>query len=77
MLKKIVSMSDIQGVKHLSGDGPSNCLSGSCPSIFETEDGNYIFQGFILNDEQKRQLTIASNEDAISIPKELLEALRR
>lgn len=77
MFKKIVSMSDINEGKSLNGGGPEACLTGSCPTVFEADDGNYIFQGFVLSAEQKAMLNMAPNEDAVIIPKMLLDAIRR
>lgn len=77
MLKKIVSMSDLDEGKQLNGGGPEACLTGSCPTVFETDDGNFVFQGFVLSAAQKAMLNIAENEDAVLIPKALLDALRR
>ncbi len=77
---KIISMDTFspEEIKSKSGDGdgPSACLTGSCPTIYKTENGDFVVQGFVLNNEDKQNLKIATNEDAVLIPKELLDKFR-
>lgn len=46
------------------------CFTESFPIIFETDDGNFVFQGFVLSATQKTMLNMVENEDAVIIPKD-------
>ena len=77
MLKKIVSMSDFEVKAKAEGGGPEMCLTGSCPTIYETDNGEIVIQGFVMSQEDKAKIALAANEDAVIIPKELLVSYRR
>lgn len=51
------------------------CRGGRCPAVFETGDGQLVVQGFRLSDEDRRQLDIPGDEDAVRIPKTLIDQL--
>lgn len=77
--KKIISLSELdkKEIKHnATGDGPQGCLTGSCPTIYVTDAGDFIFQGFTLGQADKNKLNLAENEDAVFIPKELIDNFR-
>ena len=77
---KIISMDSISAketkCKAGDGDGPSACLTGSCPTIYKLENGDFAIQGFVLSSDDKQNLSIASNEDVVLIPKELMDKFR-
>lgn len=75
---KIISMDSLnpKEIKSKTGDGPSACLTGSCPTIYKTENGDFAIQGFVLSSEDKQNLNIAANEDVVLIPKQLLDKFR-
>ena len=77
--KKIISLSDLDQTaikRNATGNSPQGCLTGSCPTIFVTDAGDFIFQGFILGQADKNKLNLAENEDAVFIPKELIDNFR-
>lgn len=58
------------------GDGViEGCADGNCPTIYETSSGSFIIQGFKVPSLIKNDLAVAVglNEDAIEVPKELIE----
>ena len=52
------------------------CRGGRCPAVFETDDGDFIVQGFVLSKEDRGALDIPGDEDAVRIPRSLLDQLR-
>jgi hypothetical protein len=49
-----------------------------CPTIYETDSGSFVIQGFQIDKDTRSQLPIPDGEDAVEIPKELLiEALKK
>lgn len=46
-----------------------------CPTVWSTDRGTYVVQGYKLSNEDKRNITLASNEDAVEIPAELVGQL--
>jgi hypothetical protein len=46
---------------------------GSCPSVFVSDDGRLVVQGYKLSDDLRSAITVPSNEDAVEIPANLLE----
>ncbi|GAA0374049.1 hypothetical protein [Streptomyces blastmyceticus] len=52
----------------------SDCREGPCPTLWRTEDGRYIIQGFkVLDAERLAQLKLPENETAVEVTAELLE----
>lgn len=58
-------------------DGIGNCMGGSCPSIYETEDGDFVVQGYLIASNDKGSIGLPPGEDAVLIPRRLLEAFAR
>jgi hypothetical protein len=53
-----------------------NSVGGSCPALYEVEDG-YVVQGLKLTAaEQAQLLNRADNEDGVFVPKNVLDRLR-
>ena len=48
-----------------------------CPSVWRTDRGTYVVQGYKLSDEDKKSIKFASNEDAVEIPAELVDQLAK
>ena len=48
---------------------------GECPQVLETDRGTYIVQGKVLDDEAKSTVSPPEGENAVEIPKALLENL--
>ena len=51
-----------------------NCDETSCPTIYKTEAGNFVIQGFKINPEDKTKLNVPESEDLVEIPAEFLKA---
>ncbi len=42
---------------------------GDSPTLYETDEGQYVIQGFTIDPEMRAQLNIPAGEDAIRVPK--------
>lgn len=51
-----------------------NCNQSTCPTIYQDDEGNYIIQGFVLNQLEKSNLAIPDGEDAIRVPAAFLSS---
>lgn len=51
--------------------GSSDCSGSSCPTVYETTDGTFIFQGYCVKDVA---INTPKNETIIELPKEFVEA---
>lgn len=77
-MKKLLSMQEIKkDEKNLESGNISCCLTGSCPTVFDYDDNNYVIQGFICPIEVKNKLELPKNEDVVIIPKELIDKLNK
>ena len=60
----------------LGSDGSrARCGGGNCPTLFVTDDGNVLIQGYTMSSDDKNGLEIPSGEDIISMPISALETL--
>lgn len=75
-IKKIVSMENMSNNLTDDGGGVYGCLTGSCPTVYQTDNGDYVVQGFVLSNADKQILSLPENEDAVLIPKKLIDLLR-
>jgi len=55
----------------------SNCTGGYCPSFYEGDDGKFYVKGHIVSDQIRQILNADETEDVVSIPKELIEAIKK
>ncbi|WP_460687439.1 hypothetical protein [Niabella aquatica] len=55
-----------------SSDGGVACAAGKCPTVYQTENGNYLFQGFKLENISEIS-DISEDETIIELPKEFVE----
>jgi hypothetical protein len=53
----------------------TTCTSGSCPTIFESDRGTILIQGYAV-DAQQAGVTLGADELLVEIPAELLAAVR-
>ena len=61
-------------VRKLTGD----CRGGDCPTVYVTDRGTLVVQGYVLDPVAVRQLALPSGESAVEVPAELLlEAARQ
>lgn len=49
----------------------NGCAGGSCPTVYITETGSYVFQGYSV--ERNKIENIPDNESLIELPKDFLE----
>ena len=60
--------------RKLAGD----CKGGDCPTVYATDRGTLVIQGYVLDPATVRQLTLPTGEGAVEVPAELLlEAARQ
>ena len=52
--------------------GPTECAGGTCPTVFETDRGTVVVQGYQLN-RADLAVEIPGGEDVVEIPVELLK----
>ena len=56
----------------------SNCEEGPCPTVYATDTGEFIVQGFRVDDaEALDTMQLPENETAVRIPVELLRQVAR
>ncbi len=53
------------------------CRGGRCPSVYLTDDGDFVVQGFLLDTLERAKLDIPGGEDAVRVPRTLLEQLKQ
>jgi len=53
------------------------CGTGGCPAIYETDQGAYLVVGRRLSAAEKSELSMDSIEDALEIPRDLLEGMMK
>ncbi|MFC5662291.1 hypothetical protein ACFP3U_04770 [Kitasatospora misakiensis] len=60
-------------LRKLSGD--SDCKSGTCPTLWGTEDGtDALVQGYVVTDpEQLAQIDLPEGETVVRVPMNILE----
>jgi hypothetical protein len=49
-----------------------NCNGGPCPTVFKSDRGTFVVQGFQLAGTDMSQLTLGPNESAVEIPEALM-----
>ncbi len=52
--------------------GGSGCGNGPCPTVYETDNDTIVVQGFTV-DPQKAGLQLPPGENAVEIPRYILE----
>jgi hypothetical protein len=61
-------------VRKLAGD----CASSSCPTVYATDRGTVVVQGYVLDAAGVKQLVLPTGESAVEVPAALiLEAARQ
>ena len=53
--------------------GHSGCHGGHCPTIYETETGSFVIQGYTVTEETNADL--GPGESLVEIPASLLQGL--
>lgn len=52
------------------------CSSGSCPTLYQDDQGRVFVQGSKLADSARTGIAIAGHEDVVELSPELVEYLR-
>jgi hypothetical protein len=51
----------------------AGCQAGTCPTVYETDRGTYVVQGYVVTDEKAlAELGLPAGESAVEVPAELL-----
>jgi hypothetical protein len=58
----------LRELKKISGP----CSGGTCPTIYETETGSIVVQGYVV-DPSEVGLEMPAGETVVELPRELLE----
>ena len=53
----------------------TSCTSGTCPTIFKSDRGTYVVQGYAV-DARRAGVTLGAGELLVEIPADLLAAIR-
>ena len=48
---------------------------GNCPKVLQSEDGDYIIQGYVLKSDEKKTLSAPNGEDIVRLPKEFVKEM--
>ncbi|GAA3727958.1 hypothetical protein GCM10022205_10870 [Spinactinospora alkalitolerans] len=60
---------------HLTRLG-GECRNGTCPTIYSTDRGTYVIQGYAVSDEGAlEQLDLPLGEAAVEIPRDLIASI--
>lgn len=46
-----------------------------CPNFYETDKGTFVVQGYKVDAETKKDIQLSNDEDAVEIPRELVNEL--
>lgn len=53
-----------------------NSSSGNCPAIYRAPNGNYVIQGWLIDDDTRARLRdLADNETAIEVPADVIAGI--
>ena len=54
--------------------GEGGCEDGDCPTVYVTDRGTLVIQGYVLDPAATQQLTLPTGESAVEVPAELIVA---
>lgn len=57
--------------------GEHNCSGGTCPTVYEAEDGEIYVQGFIATSEEVSRVNLPKGEALVRISRTLWESMSR
>jgi len=64
-------------VKLVKVGGDGECKNGNCPTIYRTDRGTLVVQGYAVGPEQAEGLTIPAGESLVEIPLDVLQDAAR
>jgi hypothetical protein len=51
-------------------------VSGNCPAIYQADNGNYVIQGWCIDNDTRAQLRdLADNETAVEVPADVIAGI--
>ena len=51
-------------------------INGNCPALYRAENGNYVVQGWKIDDDTRSKLRdLADNETAVEIPADVIAGI--
>lgn len=54
-----------------------DCNGGDCPAIYRTKDGDYVVQGWEIDDETRGNLhNLGVDESAVRVPAAVIDMIR-
>jgi hypothetical protein len=56
-------------------DWGSGCKGGSCPTIYKTDGGNIIVQGYVVTEQTG--VDVPDGETLVELPKDFVEGLKQ
>lgn len=67
-------------LQKVAGDGSpggiTNCANGkTCPAVYKSDRDTFVIQGSVLEAVTHAALGIPAGEDAVEVPRELIEEL--
>lgn len=64
-------------LRRLSG-GDDDCENGTCPTVYLTDAGDLVVQGFVVEDaEALGTMQLPAGETAVRVPAELIRKVAR
>ena len=51
----------------------TNCEASSCPTIYKDGEGNFVIQGFKIDELTKSNQQVPANEDMVKIPADFFQ----
>lgn len=73
-LKAIVKLKNNKKEVNFNQISP-DCGDGPCPAVYLTDEGDYIFQGYKMEDCDRKLMNMANHETSVLIPKDVIENL--
>ena len=64
-------------VKLVKVSGDADCKNGNCPTVYRTDRGTVVVQGYAVDSEQAEGLTIPAGESLVEIPLDVLQDAAR
>lgn len=54
-----------------------DCNGGDCPALYRAENGNYVVQGWVIDDKTQANLhNLGDNEAAVEVPAAIIDMIR-
>ena len=57
--------------------GHNECKNSNCPTIYQTDRGTLVIQGYTVDADQAEEVTLPAGESLAEIPLDVLQAAAR